>query len=173
MVYLITIVPYSIVRWRFFSGHQVPYQSTLFTATIFSLSGAFNAILFFFTRPDLVVGTADSAAAAPTVLEIQSANNRDSPSPSSGKLGSLPSRTPTSSGYVSPGLEMDYIAHPYSSKFLTEGVNGNIRASPRQMESDLDSYPPYLSGERSHGDFWPKHDPAHTTEEESYGHLPG
>jgi hypothetical protein len=120
-----------------------------------------------------VVGTADSPLPAPAFdIEIQSAHNRKSPSPSSGKFGSLPSRTPISFDYVSPGLEMDYIAHPCNSNF-TEGANGNIRASPRQMESDLGSYPPYLSGEGSHGDFRSKHDPAPTTEEELYGHLPG
>jgi len=173
VVYFIPIGPYSFVRWWFFFGHRTPYQATLFTATLFSLSGTFNAILFFFTRPDLVVGTTDSSAAAPAIPDKQVANNRESPSPSSGKLGSLPSRTPASSGYVSPGVEMDHIAHPYNSNFLTEGVNGNRRASPGQMESDFDSYPPYLSGERNHGDMWPKHDPAYAIEEESYGHLPG
>jgi len=143
MVYLICIGPYSFARWWFFSGHQISYQATLFTATLFSLSGAFNAILFFFTCPDLVVGTTDVSAAAPSILEIQSANNGESPSSSMGRLGSLPSRTPTSSGYISPGFEMDYIAHPYNSNSLAEGPNGNIHASSRQMESDLGSYPPY------------------------------
>ena len=173
MVYLICIVPHSIVRWLFFSGHRVPYQATLFTATLFSLSGAFNAILFFFTRPDLVVGTADVSAGAPSILEIHSANNGESPSSSMGRLGSLPSRTPTSSGYISPGLEMDYLPHAYNSNPSAEGPNGNIHTSPNQMELDPGSYPPYLSGERSYGGSRSKYDPALKTEEESYGHLPG
>jgi len=73
----------------------------------------FNAILFFLTRPDLVVGPSESPPTlAPTEPQFQS-HHRDEAgltSYSSQKFGSLPTRSPASvmSDYVAPDLERDH-----------------------------------------------------------------
>jgi hypothetical protein len=60
MVYLVCITPQSFGRWFSFSGYDVPYQFTLFARTLFSLSGVFNAILFFNTRYHLLNGNSST-----------------------------------------------------------------------------------------------------------------
>jgi len=59
-VYIICTLPMSIARWMYFNGSTVPQQFTLFASGLFSFCGLFDAILFFLTRPNLVVGTTDS-----------------------------------------------------------------------------------------------------------------
>ena len=167
----ICLVPNSLSRRFFHAGTRVPYQVMLLTATFFSLSGTANALLFFFTRPHLVVGSADSPPLAPAVdIETQTSNNREPTSPSSRKFGSLPSRTPAASDDFAPdfGAQLD----PYNSIPLAEGTNTNIRTSPRQMEFDSSSHATNLSGERSYGDLRSKPAPSPLAEEESYGYLP-
>lgn len=158
MTYLICITPLSVARWLFFFGHNVKYQGTFFATTLFSLSGTFNAILFFFTRPDLVVDSIDSLPPAPPV-EIQNQPFRGgeptTPTPSSWKLGSLTSHIPVVSASVPPHLGMAYNGgfDPYNPMPLDKGANDNIHALPHRMQSDSDSNGNYFPGERSHGDF--------------------
>ncbi|KAH6910261.1 hypothetical protein BKA70DRAFT_1466678 [Coprinopsis sp. MPI-PUGE-AT-0042] len=68
IVYLVCITPQSFGRWFFFSGYDVPYQFTLFARTLFSLSGLFNAILFFSTPSEHEMRAA--ATESPTMSEI-------------------------------------------------------------------------------------------------------
>ncbi|KIM45490.1 hypothetical protein M413DRAFT_24685 [Hebeloma cylindrosporum] len=198
-VYIICILPNSLSRWLSFSGFNVPYQFILAANTIFSLSGMFNAILFFLTRPDLVVGPSDSPPPTqdPTDPRIlgQSHHHRDETeltSYSSQKFGSLPTgaRSPGGVGgfpdnfYVAPDLEKDYNSH--SSGYLRTynsnsrmlpaegggGGGGSLGASPFVRDSDSTSHvPSNLSGERSYGDF--RSMAAVPVEGETYGHLPG
>ena len=105
MVYFTCIGPYSIVRWLVFYKIGVPYQIALVFSTFFSLSGLFNAVLFFRTRPDLVTGHEDTHPLAPGI-EIQTQPFRDEEliSLSSRNFGSLPTRSPDTNLRVSPGL---------------------------------------------------------------------
>ena len=155
VVYLICILPYSIARWRYFSGFSVDYQITLVFSTFFSLSGLFNTILFFCTRPDLVTGHEDTLPLAPGIdVQMQPFPDTGPISLSSQNFGSLPTRSPAASDYASP-----------------EGANTNLRASPGLMESDLGIHTPPVPGERSYGDLRtiPASPPV---EEQDYGHLP-
>jgi len=171
VVNFVCITPNSFSRWFFYSGTRVSHQVTLITATLFSLSGTFNALLFFFTRPHLVVGSVDSPPPAPAVdIETQAFNDGEPTSPSSRKFGSLPSRTPTASDNVPPDLGGQF--DPYNSIPLAEGTDSSIRTSPRQTELDSSSHATYLSGKRSHGDFRSKPASPALVEEESYGYLP-
>jgi len=57
-VYIICVFPNTLARWLSFSdANPPPYQFTLFANAIYGLSGLFNLILFFFTRPKIVVGS--------------------------------------------------------------------------------------------------------------------
>ena len=172
-VNFVCIAPNSIARWFSHSGTPVPYQATLFTATLFSLSGTFNALLFFFTRPQLVVGSANSSLAlpAPAVdIETQAFNHGEPTSPSLRKFGSLPSRTPAASDDALPDFGSQF--DPYNSIPLAEGTNSSIHTSPRPMEFNSGNHATYLSRERSHGDFRSKPAPPPLVEEESFGYLP-
>jgi len=148
VVYLICIFPLSVARWLFFSGYKVKYQGTLFANTLFSLCGSFNATLFFFTRPDLVVGSTDSPPPDPA-FDHQALRDVELASHNSGKFGFSPRQSPVD--YAPPDLEKDYDGefNPYNSMLLAEGANNNIRASSHRMESDAGSLTTYLSGERS------------------------
>jgi len=55
-VYIFCFLPNTIARWLSFSGFTMPYQFTLSANTIFALSGTFNVLVFFITRPQLVLG---------------------------------------------------------------------------------------------------------------------
>lgn len=50
VAYTILIVPIAAARFASFSGKAVPYEVTIFTATVFMLSGFVNAVLFTATR---------------------------------------------------------------------------------------------------------------------------
>ena len=103
VVYLTSIGPYSIVRWLFFSGIKVKYQITLLFSTFFSLSGFFNTVLFFLTRPNLVTGHEDTPPLAPGIdIQTQHFCDKKPTSFSAQKFGSLPTRTPAASNYASP-----------------------------------------------------------------------
>ncbi|KIM46622.1 hypothetical protein M413DRAFT_23015 [Hebeloma cylindrosporum] len=155
VVYLISILPYSIARWRYFSGFDVEYQFTLVVSTFFSLSGLFNAILFFRTRPDLVTGHEDTPPLAPGIdLQMQPFHDKELISLKSQNFGTFPTRSPAASNYAS-----------------VEGANTNLRASPGLMESQLGSHRHCVQGSRINGDL--RSIPASPTmEEETYGHLP-
>jgi len=135
----------------------------------------FNAILFFHTQPDLVVGAADSPPPAPPV-DIQNQAFHDgelTPTPNLWKFGCLPNRSPVASDYLPPHPEKDYNGqfNPYNSIPLNEGANSNICAFPCQMESDSDSNANYLSSKQTHGDLGRKCVLSAPVEEELYGHL--
>ena len=56
------VFPNTVARWLTFSDPDPPpYQFTLFASTIYGFSGVFNLILFFLTRPTIVVGNHASA----------------------------------------------------------------------------------------------------------------
>jgi hypothetical protein len=177
LIYFICIFPQTVARQLYFDGHNVKYQGTCFANTLFCLSGTFNTILFFFTRPDLVVGSADSPSPAPPVdIPNQAVHDGEltTQTPRSRKFGCLPSRSPISSDYIPSNPEADYNGKfdPFNSIPLDETANSNIHALPRRMESDSDSNATHLSGERTCGDFKWKRVLAAPVEEESYGHLP-
>ncbi|KAF6745199.1 hypothetical protein DFP72DRAFT_1091817 [Ephemerocybe angulata] len=69
LVYFACVLPFSITRWMEFSGHEVAHQAAAFTNSIFSLSGLFNVILFFKTRPDLITG--GDIEEPPQTVELQ------------------------------------------------------------------------------------------------------
>jgi len=155
VVYLTCIGPYSIARWLFFSGIKVEYQITLVFSTFFSLSGLFNTVLFFLTRPDLVTGHEDTLPPAPGIdTQLQPSRDIKLINLSSRNFGSLPTRSPAASNYASP-----------------EGANTNLHASPGLMEPDLGIHTPNVPGKRSYGTL--RSIPASlTVEEQNYGYLP-
>jgi len=103
VVYLTSIGPYSIARWLFFSGIKVKYQITLVFSTFFSLSGLFNTVLFFLTRPNLVTGHEDTPPLAPSIdIETPPFRDKELINFGSQKFGSLPTRSPAVSNYASP-----------------------------------------------------------------------
>ncbi|KAG7448091.1 uncharacterized protein BT62DRAFT_891013 [Guyanagaster necrorhizus] len=53
-VYIVTVIPISVVRWCAFSGTYVPFAATAFSSVCFACSGIFNTILFTITRPGVV-----------------------------------------------------------------------------------------------------------------------
>ncbi|KAK0441925.1 hypothetical protein EV421DRAFT_1711187 [Armillaria borealis] len=53
-VYIVTVIPISVVRWCTFSGTNVPFAATAFSSVCFACSGIFNTILFTLTRPGVV-----------------------------------------------------------------------------------------------------------------------
>jgi hypothetical protein len=57
IVYSLTVLPLSIVRWITFSkqAHSVPSVLTLLVVTIFGLSGAANVFLLVYARPGLLL----------------------------------------------------------------------------------------------------------------------
>jgi hypothetical protein len=181
-VYIFCILPNSISRWLSFSGFNVPYQFSLSANTLFSLSGMFNAILFFLTRPELVVGPSDSPQpiqASTNGPQIQSHHHRDETeltSYSSQKFqGSLRTRSPVSaSHYVAPDLEYNDYFPPYNSMLPPEGGSSS-RASPKfARDSDVTSHvTSNISGERSYGDFRPTVVSAPVEVEETYRRPPG
>ena len=58
-VYIFCVFPNTLARWLYFTdnpNNPPPYQFTLFASSIYGLSGVFDLILFFLTRPKVVVG---------------------------------------------------------------------------------------------------------------------
>jgi len=58
LVYSVIVLPLSIVRWITGFGtnpHHIPSAATFIVISIYSLSGAFNAMLFLLTRSDLLL----------------------------------------------------------------------------------------------------------------------
>ena len=185
LVYIICILPNSLSRWLFFSGFNVPYQFSLFANTLFSLSGLFNAILFFLTRPDLVVGPSNTslpnqATNDPRIQSPQHYRSYETELTSYGsqKFGSLPTRnSPGASDYAAPELEKGYNAsfRPYNDSRMLPAGGGSLRmpeAGSSLRASDSASHvPSNMSGERSYGDFRSMVS-APVEEETVYGHLP-
>jgi hypothetical protein len=158
LVYIICILPNSICRWLFFSSSKtVPYQASLFASTLFSLSGMFNAILFFYTRPALVVAVSPSDTPLPhlasTDSRIQSHHHFGDEIELTRFGSQIPARgSPVASDYVAPGLEeyTNYFPpyHSYHSRMLPEG--GSSHHWPSGSATRV---PSAVSRKRSHGDF--------------------
>ncbi|PPQ92973.1 hypothetical protein CVT25_000174 [Psilocybe cyanescens] len=93
-VYVFCVFPNSLSRWMYFSGFQTPYQFTLFASTLFALSGLFNVILFFSTRPDLVKGpnVIIESESESLPLHYRKDSSSTSHAPANSKLGRLPER---------------------------------------------------------------------------------
>jgi len=113
----------------------------------------FNAILFFLTRPDLVVPSESPPIQASPEPQFQSHHRDDTEltSYSSQKFGSLPTRSPVRSD-VASDLEQDHSSslRTYNSRVVLE--KGGLRGSPFVRDSDSASrVPSNISGERSYG----------------------
>ena len=175
LVYIFSILPNSISRWLSFRTaandpqHEnfPPYQFTFFANTIFALSGMFNVILFFATRPELIVSPTPIIESEQLPLE----HRRDSSGVSSNQFGHLPDRQYMG---VSPDLEKSKQSE-FDPWMLTEG--NRPRASPPTMNTSLPSrengsgnpgYPSLERGAYRHS--MGSSSPA--KEEEDYGHLP-
>lgn len=85
-VYVGCVLPNTFSRWFYFSGYTIPYQFTLFASALYALSGLFNLLLFFLTRPAMVIGPAQVELA-----DSPSSPNQNTTYPSS-KYGHLPNR---------------------------------------------------------------------------------
>ena len=144
-----------------------PYQFTFFASTIFALSGMFNVILFFATRPSLIV--------SPTLTveseQVPFQHRRDSSVIGSNNFGHLPDRQYTG---LSPNLERSS-----QSDFdpWTLGEDSRLHASPLMMNTPLPSHggsasgnPGYRSLER--GTYQRSRGSMVQVVEEDYGHLP-
>ena len=107
-----------------------PYQFTFFASTIFALSGMFNVILLFATRPELIV--------SPTLTdeseEVPFQYRRDSSGIGSNKLGYLPDRQNTG---LSPDLSEKSSQPDFNPWILSE--DNRLHASPLVMNTSLPS----------------------------------
>jgi len=54
VVYMLTVLPLSIARYRTFAHHDVPFDVTIFVDCIYLSNGLINVILFSLTRPYLL-----------------------------------------------------------------------------------------------------------------------
>ena len=119
----------SIARWIYFTGSTVTPQFTFFGSGLFSLCGLFDAILFFLTRPNLVVGSTDSPPLAPAL-----ATNTQSEISGDVKLPFI--HSPIASNY--PPLDVEsgrnnQTPHPEGAGTISDG-----HGSPRgRRQSDL------------------------------------
>ncbi|KAI0067791.1 Snf7-domain-containing protein [Artomyces pyxidatus] len=53
-VYIITVLPLSVVRYLTFAGHNIPFSALVVTDGLFLSSGLLNVLLYAFTRPFLL-----------------------------------------------------------------------------------------------------------------------
>jgi len=187
-VYLICVFPNTVSRWLRFTGHDIAYQFLLFANTLFNLSGFFNAILFFFTRPELVIGSSnaplpDIQVATPPDPQVQSfqypmeKTDYGSPhSPHSPQLGSYPSQSPVASEFITTELlEYGYSQQgPYNSRFpLPSGAGASTQPGLlRHINSDSGTYVSGHSGRRSDFMSMASAGAASPVEEEPYIYMP-
>ena len=131
----------------YFNGSNVPHQFTLFGSTLFAFCGLFDAILFFLTRPDLVIGTTDSPALPP-------APATNTQSELSGDMELPFTRSPTASDYIPLDVERGRNSQiqPYNQMLHPEGAG---------TTSNRHSTSPQSRGPSDLGE-----------DEEEYGHLP-
>jgi hypothetical protein len=67
-VYSILVLPLSIVRWTDFAqGSHAPSVATFIVINVYALSGAFNALLLLWTRPNFFIFQDTSVGQAPVV----------------------------------------------------------------------------------------------------------
>lgn len=77
-VYLFCLAPVSISRWLDWSrpsNQPLPPAATLFSNTVFSLSGFLNLILFSITRPNLIAGSSTSISSGDDSGELSMSEN--------------------------------------------------------------------------------------------------
>ncbi|KAH6910260.1 hypothetical protein BKA70DRAFT_1424810 [Coprinopsis sp. MPI-PUGE-AT-0042] len=131
VVYLVCITPQSFGRWFSFSGYDVPYQFTLFARTLFSLSGVFNAILFFNTRYHLLNGGPSTEAinAAPP-SEHDTTNSVTAGGPAMRETVPL-TRFPTSDSHI---LNLERRGESSTARAAQTGV----RRVPRVDDEEVD-----------------------------------
>jgi hypothetical protein len=55
LAYSLVVLPLTIARWSLFNGKKVSSAATLFSVSVFNLSGAINVILFLIVRPRLLL----------------------------------------------------------------------------------------------------------------------
>ena len=130
-VYILNILPNSVVRWIQFNGGTTPYQATLFANTIFSLSGTFNLILFLWTRPNVVIPPADSES-------IPEYHQHAPPAPQDDQ-GSVHSDAASN---VSPMNRASYVGE-HEMVRRTTGGGLPARKPFLREEEETDGYPDY------------------------------
>ncbi|KAF8971222.1 hypothetical protein BDZ97DRAFT_1914223 [Flammula alnicola] len=171
-LYIFCVFPNSLSRWLTFRGFNTPYQFTLFANSLYGLSGMLNVILFFITRPELVVG--------PSVVIVEdeelSFHHRKEPSGRSGhKFGHLPERD-------NNDLQLDEVKWPQNSQQTVDArmlPDHATRTSPLRLNASLPSSgnfavtSSYLPAERDTYTRLSRESPSLIEEEEDYGRLPG
>ncbi|KAF8894349.1 hypothetical protein CPB84DRAFT_1682661 [Gymnopilus junonius] len=171
-VYIITVLPNSISRWLSFSGSKPPYQFTLFANTVFALSGMFNAILFFATRPELVKGPSidiESTHDLPLHPRKESTTYR-----SSLPLGRLPERTySTSESPLSTGNKF-IGSSTFDPTTLVRDHRGHLATSPASYSGSL-KFPKHTRNSSYYVEYGRSKESSSMLEEEEedYGRLPG
>jgi len=112
------VFPNTLARLLTFSDRNPPpYQFTLFASTIYGLSGVFNLILFFLTRPTIVIGHS-AAGAVPKDATSPFHRRLDLARGSFHKGGQSP-LTDDSYGILSIDIEsLDRVARPGSGSEL-------------------------------------------------------
>ncbi|KAF5328786.1 hypothetical protein D9619_011660 [Psilocybe cf. subviscida] len=170
-VYIFCVLPNSIARWMYFTGTNTPYQFTLFANTLFALSGTFNVLLFFITRPQLVLGPDINVEAE----EISLSHQKDISGHSTRKLGHLPERR-YGDDHASVDVHNDGWGSPQPDFDARVLPDHNVHRSPAGYEvsplprnnnpgatylSTLQNRPPRSPRESSS-----------LMENEDYGHLP-
>ncbi|KDR67559.1 hypothetical protein GALMADRAFT_79777 [Galerina marginata CBS 339.88] len=166
-IYIVCFLPNTVSRWLTFRGFHTPYQFTLFASTLYSLSGVFNVILFFSTRPQLVKG---SNIVIESAEDLPLHHRKDSSgAPTSHKLGRLPERKYTDASPIGDrwtgkpdfdagSLVADHDAFPSSTAY-----DGGSLGRHARNESYLSERDEYKRSRES----------SSLIEEEDYGHLPG
>lgn len=118
-VYIFAVFPNSLSRWLSFdTSTNVPPGFTLFAASIFSLSGFFNLVLFMLTRPELVKGAPITRPLDHVNAVIPSVKHDHLPSNKhTARYGHLPSRSVqeySDADYVEPLGHLPTTTHPAS-----------------------------------------------------------
>ncbi|KAI0247661.1 hypothetical protein BJV78DRAFT_1243822 [Lactifluus subvellereus] len=80
LVYIVTVLPLSIARYRDFAHHRVPFAATISVDAIYLSSGLLNVILFSTTRPFLLPHdppTSDTISETPYDIRLADASQCD------------------------------------------------------------------------------------------------
>lgn len=129
VAYTILVVPIAAARFAQFSGKPVPYQVTVFAATIFMLSGFVNAVLFTTTRR-----VVPASSIFPRFI-------RDKFGISTGTGMNTNQRSLTGTGTVLSRISKSFPPNNYGG-----GPFGGIGISVEKAV-DYDDYPPSPNGE--------------------------
>ncbi|KAF9050251.1 hypothetical protein BJ165DRAFT_1341851 [Panaeolus papilionaceus] len=173
LVYIVCIFPNTISRWLSFRGTTVSYQFILFSNSLFALSGLFNLVLFFFTRPRLVIGQPLNGDDRNSQVQIIL---QDHPSPGertathSRKFGYLADlRTPSPSLAVQQSNgHRDLRQSPPGTLTLVESTTSPLPGDSTSTLQHTDSKAPILI--RASGSTEPR--PSVQQEDDGHGYLP-